>query len=234
MRIIGFKNYEEMSQASAQLMKQTILENQTVNICLASGGSPERTYQIFSEIVQDLDLTSLKITKLDEWCDVDPDSEYSCEKYLKERVILPLKLKDHQFIRFSPMSDDYVSECENVHTALMENPIDLCILGLGKNGHLGLNEPHEFLQPFAHVAELSQTTRHHAMIETNPHIIKGMTIGLAEIMASKKVLLQVSGEGKKEIFERFMSKKLDPYLPASFLWMHPNVEVYVREDQFQL
>lgn len=81
--------------------------------------------------------------------------------------------------------------------------------------------------------QLSDITRHHAMIDGSS-LTHGMTIGMAEIMNAKKILLQVSGDGKEEIFKQFLSKKIDSYLPTSFLWLHPNVEVHVRLDQFSI
>lgn len=232
MVILNFKDYEEMSVASATLMEETLQQKKDSNICLASGDSPKRTYQLFVEKLKDLDYSNMMLTKLDEWCDIHSDSPMSCEKYLRERVLSLLDFNDKNFISFQSDATNYEDECMRIHSALETKPIDLCVLGLGKNGHLGLNEPNAFLQPFAHVAKLSDITKTHTMIE-DCDLQRGLTIGMAEIMASKKILLQISGTGKQFIYKEFLSGKLNTQLPASFLWMHPNVVVYVCEDKFK-
>lgn len=231
MKIIKYKNYEEMSEASSKLMVETIQKNSHANLCLASGGSPELTYKKFVEKAREMDVSQIIITKLDEWCGIASDSPLACEHYLHELVLNPLHITNTQYISFLPSTNNVVNECQKVQFALQKHPIDLCVLGLGKNGHLGLNEPNVYLQPHAHQATLSTITKHHAMIEGST-LTMGMTIGMAEIMASKKIVLQVSGDGKTEIFQQFLSKKIDTQLPATFLWLHPNVEVHVRCDQF--
>ena len=231
MKFYYYKDYETMSEASAELMAQTVKQNPKANLCLASGGSPERTYSLFVEKLKNLDYAKMTLTKLDEWCGVAQDSPLSCERYLHELVLNPLQFPEDQFICFLPDSDDFNEECIKVHRALQQNPIDLCVLGLGRNGHLGLNEPNVYLKPYAHVAELSDKTKSHNMIKGST-LTQGMTIGMQEIMASKKVLLQVSGEDKEAIFAQLNKGEIDPMYPASFLWMHPNVEVHIRADQF--
>lgn len=233
MNITGFRNYEEMSKASAQFMVKTLIDQPNVNICFASGGSPERTYELFVQEANDIDHSQMAVTKLDEWCNVEPDSPLSCERFLQERIIKPLNIKQDNYISFQSNANDFKEECQKVHAALDRQPIDLCILGLGKNGHLGLNEPNSYLQPYAHIATLSKITKGHAMINGST-LEEGMSIGMQEIMASKKILLQVSGDGKEEIFKNFLKGHIDPQLPATFLWMHPNVEVYVCEDKFKI
>lgn len=233
MNIIGFKNYEEMSEASAKLMADTLQSKANANICFASGGSPELTYELFVKKVKSIDHSKMTMTKLDEWCNVASTSPLSCERYLYERIINPLQLTNRQCISFQSDAQDFTKECERIHNALEEKPIDLCILGLGRNGHLGLNEPDTYLQPYAHVATLSQLTKGHAMIQGST-LTHGITIGMKEIMSSKHIMLQVSGNEKEEIFKNFLSGKIDPLLPASFLWMHPNVDVYVCEDKFPM
>lgn len=114
---------------------------------------------------------------------------------------------------------------------LAENgPIDLCVLGLGLNGHLGFNEPAKTLQPFAHVAELSATSLSHGMLAdggTRPTY--GMTFGIAEILASRSILLIVQGASKREPLRRLLQPGLDPEFPGTFLWLHPRVTLICDE-----
>ena len=107
-------------------------------------------------------------------------------------------------------------------TALAEaGPVDLCILGLGRNGHLGLNEPAESFDPFCHVATLAELSRGHPMLtETTTPVRQGLTLGLGDILRARRVLLLVSGAPKREPLGLLAARQVTPALPASFLWLH--------------
>ena len=102
-------------------------------------------------------------------------------------------------------------------------PIDCCVLGLGINGHLGFNEPAEYLHPGCHIARLSPTTLQHTMVgDMTSRPSYGLTLGMADILQAKMVLILISGSSKKEITREFLSERVTAELPASFLWLHPN------------
>jgi galactosamine-6-phosphate isomerase len=112
-----------------------------------------------------------------------------------------------------------------------EGPIDICILGLGRNGHLALNEPAEWLQPFCHVAALTEESLQHPMIadmESKPTY--GLTLGMQEILHSRKIIMLVTGAGKRQVATAFLNGKISTSLPASFLWLHPHVECLVDQE----
>ena len=107
--------------------------------------------------------------------------------------------------------------------------IDCCILGLGKNGHLGLNEPADELSPDAHVIQLDELSKHHDMLK-GKKVEQGITLGLSELLNAKKILMLISGSGKAEILQRLMSKKVSTKLPASFLWLHNDVACLINKE----
>ena len=234
VEIVRVKNFDELSNDCARRMLECIKENPKANICLASGGSPELAYRLFAKQVIDenIDVHEMTVTKLDEWVNVSSESDVSCEKYIRDRIVKPLGINDENFISFLPDAKDSEKEAQKVEKALEEKPIDLCILGFGKNGHLGLNEPSDYLTPYAHVINLDEKTKTHPMLQGNP-VEKGMTIGMKNILDAKEVVLLMSGEDKQDLFEAFMEKKISTHLPASFLWLHNNLKIVVREDQFQ-
>ena len=107
-----------------------------------------------------------------------------------------------------------------------EGPIDLCLLGLGLNGHLGLNEPAEHLSPSWHVTALSQDSLDHSMLEVSkvrPSF--GLTLGMSDLLQSKHILLLVSGSHKKDALRKLFDKEITSFFPGSFLWLHTNVTV---------
>lgn len=96
-------------------------------------------------------------------------------------------------------------------------------VGLGKNGHLGLNEPGESLQPACHISQLDARTQQHEMLKTAGRpVTRGITLGLKDILNAREVLLLVTGEGKQDATDRFLTAKVSTAIPASFLWLHSN------------
>lgn len=105
-----------------------------------------------------------------------------------------------------------------------QGPIDLSILGLGTNGHLGLNEPGPSLEPYCHKARLSKETLEHQMIASMKQKPEyGLTLGMMELLSSKKIILLITGQNKGEVIKRLLTKELSSDLPASLLWLHKDV-----------
>ncbi len=112
-------------------------------------------------------------------------------------------------------------------------PIDICILGLGMNGHLALNEPGEFLESHVHVAKLSESSLTHAMIgDMKMKPSYGLTLGMADILQSVFVLIIISGVAKKKITADFLNGNITTQLPASFLWLHPNAVCLIDKEAY--
>src|SRR5206468_371390 len=110
-----------------------------------------------------------------------------CQTYLKENVLKPLKISTDRYFEFNSEAENVVEECKRIQKIIdEEGPIDFCILGLGKNGHLGFNEPADFLQRDCHIAKLADSTVQHSMVQSmaqSPTF--GMTVGLKDILNSK-------------------------------------------------
>ena len=203
-------------------------------ICAATGNSPNGVYTKLKEFYQDRPdyFIDISIIKLDEWGAIKKDDVDSCETYIRNKLLQPLHISNNRYISFNSEESMVKKECERVQKELnKKGPIDICILGLGKNGHIGLNEPEEFLTPGCHIAQLSETSQRHEM--TNNMMIKpvfGFTLGMRDILLSKKIILRVTGSGKDEIIKQFLTKKITSQLPVSFLWLHSNVECYIDSE----
>jgi galactosamine-6-phosphate isomerase len=125
-----------------------------------------------------------------------------------------------------------LQECEKIQEKLEAvGPVDLCILGLGMNGHLALNEPTEYLHPHCHIAQLSAMSLQHQMIsEMEIKPAYGLTLGMADILQSKKILILINGSQKKWIVSKLLQRKINTSLPASFLWLHPAATCLITKD----
>jgi len=234
MNIITGNTYEEISIYAKNIIVENLRQHQSLLLCAATGGSPTRMYELLAEeSVSQPDLfTQIRIIKLDEWGGVPMEYSGTCEHYLQQYVIKPFQIPDERYISFQSNPENPKQECERINNLLIKNgPIDICILGIGMNGHLALNEPDLFLNPHCHVASLSEETLQHPMLpeeDTKPGY--GLTLGMADILQSKKIIILISGEKKRKITRLFLSRNITTALPASFLWLHPDVVCLVDKD----
>lgn len=203
-------------------------------LCAASGSSPLTTYKLLAEKFKDNPklFDRLRILKLDEWGGIPMDNPQSCEIFLQENIVHPLHLSSDRYITFNSNPEHPEDECIRIAAYLKHNgPIDTCILGLGLNGHIAFNEPGNFLQPHCHIATLSEESLQHPMASAMGEIPTfGLTIGIADILQSKKIIILISGPGKKNTISAFLSGKITTQVPASFLWLHNDVTCLVDKN----
>jgi galactosamine-6-phosphate isomerase len=219
-------DHESLSSQAAEHIMSALAKKPDLLLCAAGGSTPLRTYELLAEChthAPDM-FRSLRVVKLDEWGGMAMDDPGSCERQLRAHLVHPLGLSDDRYFGFNSRAADPEAECERIRSRLTgQGPIDLCILGLGINGHLAMNEPAESLQPFAHIARLAESSLRHPMLAGSRMVpTYGLTLGMAEILASQKILLLVSGAAKREPLGRLLSNRISTQFPASFLWMHPN------------
>lgn len=226
MKIEQYDNHEALSRRARDLILDELLKKKDLMLCAATGNSPTRTYELLRQTSENQPglFSSMRIIKLDEWGGVPPDHSGTCETYLQDKLIGPLNISPERYIAFSSNPADPEVECRRIGSALEQSGgIDVCLLGLGMNGHVALNEPARYLKPFCHVAELSPITLKHPMatgMDKKPSY--GLTLGMAEILNSKKIIMLVHGSNKRRIAEKLYSGKITTRTPASFLWLHPD------------
>jgi galactosamine-6-phosphate isomerase len=228
MNIQQIENYEQMSGVAANIVLEEIDKKRNLLICAPTGNSPTGIYRSLAISFQQKPelFNELRVLKLDEWVGLSSDLPGSCEHYLQKHLLAPLKISCNRYTGFMPDKEDTMKECERVQQVIdNEISIDLCILGLGKNGHIGFNEPAEFLQPHCHVARLSEEAKKHGMVEgmeQKPEY--GMTLGMNDILSARRIILLIYGEGKADATSMLMSKRITTRFPVTFLWLHDNVD----------
>ena len=227
MKIEYFDNYTVLSTKAADLIGTALIKKPDLLLCTASGSSPAMTYNIFEKKYTENPepCKRLRILKLDEWGGISMANPQSCEIFLQKNLIRPLNISPERYISFNSNPEQPEQECARISSFLLSNgPVDVCVLGLGLNGHIAFNEPGNFLMPDCHVAKLSEKSMSHPMAKEMGELpTYGLTIGMGDILQSKKIILIIAGTGKKEIVKEFLSGKITTQLPASFLWTHPNV-----------
>lgn len=234
MRIEQFNDVKELGERALGITMEEIVLNPKLLVCAATGNSPLPLYQgLAQKALEQVDLfKNMRIIALDEWVGLD-DPEDSCDAFIQKELIAPLKISPSRYFGFNGNSPNLNQECLRIQNILnQEGPIDLCILGLGKNGHLGFNEPASVLQPHCHIAELSSISQQHSMVKTKVEKpTTGLTLGIEDILASKRIILIVSGNGKDEAKKQLLSSKSDPHWPATFLWKHHNTDcLWLNEE----
>lgn len=229
MHLEVVKDYETLSRRAEQRIVRALHASPSLLLGVATGATPARTYERLArrrEAEPGL-FRALRIVGLDEWLGLPAGHAGSCKRYIRERLLQPLGVPASRYQGFPADPPSPVAEARRMSRWLARHgPLDLCVLGLGRNGHLLMNEPAAALPPSAHVARLAASTRRHTMIQglSSPPR-RGLTLGLGEVLRSRSILLLVSGAAKRNALARTLEGHVTTRCPASFLWLHPDVTV---------
>jgi glucosamine-6-phosphate isomerase len=239
MFIKVFDDYQTMSQNAGELLIKTIRTKPDAVVCLASGETPVGAYQHFTDyaLSHGLDLSGVTFIGLDEWIGIAPDNPGSCRFFLDKWVFLPLGINPDKIHLFDGMTTDEQLECRRMNTRIArEGGIDLMILGIGLNGHIGLNEPGVSHGLYAHVMDLSPTTVRTGQkyFQQSMRLTKGITIGIRHVMESKNVLLIANGQRKAAVIRDCIEGPETNEIPATILRHHANAFAYFDKDAASL
>lgn len=235
MDIRVFDNYEELSKAAANEIIEQVRSNPTSVLGLATGSSPIGLYK---ELIHDHkeNHTSYKdvITyNLDEYFGIKKTHQQSYYKFMLDNLFSQIDVDlNHVHIPNGDV-DDVEKECIYYNEVLKQNTIDIQILGIGSNGHIGFNEPGTPFDSVTHQVKLDEKTRNdnarffNSLDEVPTHAI---SMGIKNILAARKIILIASGNGKADAIAKMVNGPLDPNLPASSLQMHDNVVVFLDKE----
>jgi galactosamine-6-phosphate isomerase len=234
MEVKIYTDYETLSDTVANAIVDLIKEKPTAVICFASGHTPLRTCQLFVQKIkeQKMDVSQVHFIGLDEWVEVEPDNEGSCHYFLYNTIFIPLEIAASQIHVFDAMSNDIEQECKKMDTIIeSKGGIDLMIVGIGMNGHIGFNEPGVSFANYSHVINLDETTLTvgQKYFSTATNISKGITLGLQHLMESKKAILIANAERKAEIIKKTIEEKITNQIPATIMQQHNNGFIFLDE-----
>jgi len=238
MKFIVSDDYTELSIRATDDFVDRIKSMKNPVVCTASGESPAGLYK---EIVRrvskkQLDISDWFFLGLDEWMGMNGDDEGSCRYHLNEQFFHPLKIAGERICFFDGRATDPDEECERIENFIQNhNGIDIAILGLGMNGHVGMNEPGTPQNMRSHVADLHNTTQEvgQKYFKKQKKLTRGITLGLADLMDAKHVMLLINGEKKASIVQKVFEDDISEQLPASLLRRHPNFIVYLDAEAAQ-
>lgn len=234
MCLLTATDYRDLSRKGAGVILAEIQRSPGLLLCVASGSSPLGVYRNLAEARSENPslFAGLRVIKLDEWGPLAADDPASCECYVRREVIEPLRVSPERYLTFAGDAANPESECRRYAAALnAAGPIDVSILGLGTNGHLGLNEPAVWLHDTVHVAGLAKESRGHGMLaEAHTQPSFGLTLGMGDILRSRLIVLLVSGEKKRDAVTRLLTRRITTDFPASLLWTHRNAVIIADRE----
>ena len=227
MEIIKTKDYKELSEYAGKIILDEIKSEKKTLICLASGDTPLGTYTYVADALKGEDLSKYNFVfvGLDEWVGMDKNDKGSCQDYMQRDLFGKLNLAQGQLVEFNAKSDNLEEECRKMDAFIKENGgLDLVILGVGMNGHLGLNEPGTSFDKYSHVVELSDNTKEVAKkyFDTERKLEKGITLGIKHFLEAKKEVLIISGSKKADIAKKVAEGEVSENIPATSAKLNKN------------
>ena len=235
MRINKTKSYEEMNKKTANIIASVVTLKPDCMLGLATGSSPIGTYD---ELVKkyeagDLDFSEVTTVNLDEYKGLPKENEQSYYYFMHEYLFDKVNIDPEK--TYLPDGTNLNSEEEAArYEALVQSlgTVDLQLLGLGRNGHIGFNEPGDHFEDGTHCVDLKEST-----IEANKRFFESAddvpkqaySMGIGTIMRSKKILLVVSGEEKAQALKDSIYGPVTPEVPGSILRFHPDVTIIADE-----
>lgn len=226
MNIIVVKDSQAGGEKAFEILKETF--DQVNVLGLATGSTPETFYK---EVVKsDLDFTTKTSVNLDEYVGLAATDEQSYNFFMHEKLFNEKPFKNNYLP--DGLATDAKTECARYDQVIADNPIDLQILGIGTNGHIGFNEPGTPFDSTTRKVELTDST-----IESNKRYFEkkedvpthAYSMGIASIMKSKKIILMAYGESKAEAIKGMIEGPISEELPASVLQNHQDVYVIIDE-----
>ncbi len=229
-----FNNQNELAVKVATQIVDQIKEKPDALICFATGESPMATYKVLVQELktQQIDFTKFTMIGLDEWVNIPPENSGSCAYFLHHYLIAPLQLSSDQYHLFNAMSPDLNQECLDMDNYIKQKGgLDLIIVGIGMNGHIGFNEPGTPNHLYTHVIDLDTTTTSvgQKYFSGQTTLSKGITLGLQYVSEAKQVILIASGDRKASIIKQTLEGPITPEIPATILRKLENA--YIMTDQ---
>ncbi|WP_162944800.1 glucosamine-6-phosphate deaminase [Flavisolibacter nicotianae] len=235
MKLIVAETYDSLSRQAVDDLLAIIEKKEQPLLCVASGDSPAGLYRELVHRVKEegLDVSGWLFLSLDEWSGMNGKDEGSCRFHLDRELFGPLQVSEERICFFDGRHKDPEAECSRIENFIQQNGgIDLAIVGLGMNGHIGMNEPGTSPLLRAHIAELAEETKKvgQKYFQEPVDLANGITLGIADLADARNVFLVVNGKHKAGILQKALEEPVSETLPASWLQKHPRSTVYADKE----
>lgn len=231
MNFLTVESYQELSEKAARMIAEQVISNPQSILGLATGSSPVGTYNCLADMHKngELDFSRVTSVNLDEYVGLSGENPQSYRYFMNENLFSKVNIGMENTYVPNGCAEDLLKEGTAYDELIAKlGGIDLQLLGIGLDGHIGFNEPDDVFTKETHVVNLDPSTieanaRFFASVDEVPK--KAITMGMGSIMQAKKILLIASGENKKEILNKAFYGPITPKVPASVLQLHPDVTV---------
>ena len=237
MKLIVCKDYDTMSEKAAMMIAGVVSLKPDCTLGLATGSTPVGMYKRLVEMYEagELDFSSVSSYNLDEYYPIKPTDPQSYRYFMDRNLFDHINIDKANTHLMNGEAADPEKECAEYDKAVEAAGIDIQVLGIGRNGHIGFNEPADRLNSATHLTALSESTitansRFFSSPDEVPH--HSLTMGLAAIMKSKRILILISGKEKHDALTAMLSGMIDNHIPATMLNMHPDVTVICDEAAY--
>lgn len=236
MKLIEVNTYEELSDKASEIIINTVKNNPNAKLGLATGSTPLGTYKRMIEDHQKngTSYEHIVTVNLDEYVGLSKDHPGSYRYYMDNELFKHINIKHENAHVPDGTAEDLDAECRR-YEAIIDNlgGLDIQLLGIGQNGHIGFNEPGTSFDSLTHVVELTENTREvnsrfFERLEDVPK--KAITMGIKSILKSKEIILLISGKQKAEALHRLLNEEISENFPASALKKHPNCTVIYDKE----
>ena len=238
MKILKFATYEEMSAAAADVIAKQISIKKDSVLGLATGSTPVGMYKKLVEMNKSgmIDFSNIKTVNLDEYYPISSENKQSYRYFMNENLFDHVNINKANTYVPNGEAEDAEAACEE-HEKIIKalGGVDIQVLGIGQNGHIGFNEPEENLSLYTHKTELTESTiaansRFFSEGEVMP--TAALTMGMGTIFGAKKIILLINGRNKREALHQLFTDKITTSCPATLLKLHPNVIVFCDSEAY--
>lgn len=237
-RMIIAKNPDEVGKLAADMFEAEIQKKPACVIGLATGSTPLPLYRelIAREKAGKIDFSKVRSANLDEYKGLAPTHEQSYRKFMQDNLLSHISIKPENTIVPLGLAEDVEAMCKDYEAKIEEwGGIDLQLLGIGHDGHIGFNEPADNFSTMTHEVKLTEMTidankRFFSSVDDVPKA--AFTMGIGTIMSARKIVMVVTGADKKEILKNAFWGPVDPRVPASILQFHPDVTLICDEEAY--
>ena len=229
MKVMVFDTYEEMSRAAADIMADVIKANPGGVIGLATGSTPVGMYNCLAEkcCAGELDFSDIKSVNLDEYYPISPTNRQSYRYFMNENLFSKINIKiENTRVPAGDASDPELECAEYEKYIDFIGGIDIQVLGIGQNGHIGFNEPEASLYTDTHVTGLTESTMQaNARFFSEGEVMptKALTMGMGSIFKARKIIVLANGAAKRDAVKKLLSGRITTDCPVTFLNLHSDV-----------
>lgn len=234
MNIKIFENAEQIAQAVGEFIIAEMNAKSNSVIGFATGASPVPTYKYLIEAYNEGKVSFKDMTtfNLDEYCDLPKSDKNSYYSFMHDNLFNHIDVNEENVNFLNGNAENTDDECKRYDALIDEKKIDLQILGIGQNGHIGFNEPSEKFTKGSFKVQLTDSTINANSIyfTENPMPHYALTMGTASIMKSKKLVLIATGASKADAVYGMVNGDITPNCPASVLQLHPDAYIFLDKD----